>query len=692
MDEIEHWKKRMLTLPDADFFGIMRNYLGELKTPFNKHSLIDELVAFIRRQETQERILEQIEPSDAEILSAIALLGEPEPERIQSFFSADHGYIELYNHLLNLEERLLIYRDTSQKSQRIRINPLLLPSLGGRAIHPEILFPTRSASGGEAAPPWLRDQLALAFVSYLAHHEGVLKADGSFKKRPEDDLARLFPSLVVKTERGERLALLTQALARLRVLHANRESFEIDVARLFALGELDPTSRALTLWSAALDRADVVEPMSPGAEEALLGEIERRAQLLFDLLASLDARRCYPILSVERILAALAGGAKEEGGGLGGSGVAQLLSGLIELEILIPSGKSGYRKNPAAIEGSGPKGSERGRRLVVQPNFVVTVTAEADFLEAAQLAIASEITTFDVYPQYEITKRSYLRGLDLSVSGPAFRELLERANGALPQNVRFSLESWEGEYAGIGLFGGIVLTADEKRRHLIDHSETLRPLIRRVLAPGVYLFDPNEREEWQRLLEHAGVGPLPQIQFAGKPAVHRASGRSLARVAAARPLSLAASAASAGKGGQLVDGRRRESITRDLLRALEAQRFPDELKAELSARIKKKLILFPGQITNATPRSEKSEAKGLDYIGKVRLIEQAMKSGNDLLEIIERSPKGSTRRLLVKPSELRRSGDDLLLFGSELPAEAPAEVRVRKIVMVRKLKSSLYAP
>jgi len=693
MDEVEHWKKSMLTLPDVDFFGIMRNYVGELKTPFNKHALIDELIVFLRRPSTRERILEQIDTRDAEILSAIALLDEPAPERIHSFFAADRGYIDLYNHLLNLQERLLIYRDSSLKSPRVRINPILQPALTGPAIHPEILFPSRPASNGELPPPWLREQLVLAFVSYLVHHDGLLKADGRFKKRAEDELLRLFPALVVNTERGVRLYLLVQALARLRVLRSVTRDFEIDLLRLQALGSLDAESRSLLLLSAALDREPAENPSDPGTEEALQVRIEERAQLLCDLLASLDPKRCYPILSIERILAAVCGEPKEGRYELDGSALAQFLSGLIELDVLVPSGKSGYRTNPVPVEPARPRLTKAEGRLVVQPNFALTMMPAATFAEGIEVALAAEIHTFDVYPQYEITKRSFLCGLDHGLSGVACRTLLESASGGpLPQNVQFSLESWEVEYQGIGLYGGVVLTADDKRRHLIDHSDVVKPWVRRTLAPGVYLLDPRESEEWQRALERAGVGPLPQVQVAGKPAVRKGSGRGFGAIGAARPLSLAASADSAGHLLPSNDGRRREAINRELLRTLDGLKLPDELKAELSARIKKKLILFPDQIAQVPPRQEKSEAKGLDYLGKVRLIEQALKAGTELLEIIERSPAGSTRRLLVKPTELRRTGDDLLLLGGELPREQQVQIKVRKIVLVRKLKSSLYAP
>ncbi len=48
----EGWQRSVLTLPDAVFFDLMRNYLGDITTPFNKHNLIRRLVKFLKRKET----------------------------------------------------------------------------------------------------------------------------------------------------------------------------------------------------------------------------------------------------------------------------------------------------------------------------------------------------------------------------------------------------------------------------------------------------------------------------------------------------------------------------------------------------------------------------------------------------------------------------------------------------------------
>ena len=67
MNEIELWKRSLLKLPD-DSFDIVRNYLGGLK-PFNKHSIIEDLVSFLNRTETRKRIADCINEDDSRVIT-----------------------------------------------------------------------------------------------------------------------------------------------------------------------------------------------------------------------------------------------------------------------------------------------------------------------------------------------------------------------------------------------------------------------------------------------------------------------------------------------------------------------------------------------------------------------------------------------------------------------------------------------
>ena len=139
-----------------------------------------------------------------------------------------------------------------------------------------------------------------------------------------------------------------------------------------------------------------------------------------------------------------------------------------------------------------------------------------------------------------------------------------------------------------------------------------------------------------------------------------------------------------------VSMKEQEKILFDKLSSLS---LTPEVAEEFTARIKKRFILFPDQIyPKALEGQKKAEAKGLDFIGKVRLIEQALESGKEILEIIERSSSGTPKRILLAPMGLDKSQKELVLVGKPLPRGDTIRIEVRKLSLIRKLQSALYAP
>ena len=52
VQRIIDWRESFITLPDNHFFELIRMYLGEIHSPFNKQKLIEQLGAFLRKEET----------------------------------------------------------------------------------------------------------------------------------------------------------------------------------------------------------------------------------------------------------------------------------------------------------------------------------------------------------------------------------------------------------------------------------------------------------------------------------------------------------------------------------------------------------------------------------------------------------------------------------------------------------------
>ncbi len=699
---MEQWKSALLTLPDEVFFDIMRNYLGELRTPFNKHTLIEELSTFLRRNETQERILEHIDDADAEVLTAVHLLDRPTVGSLFTFFEGSMSYLELHYLLLNLQERLLIFVDNMEGHQRLHLNPFLSRLLRSRVVDAGRLFPSESCDLGSVSAPWPTEALILALYSHLSAAPDLLKADGAIKKRAFEEIESVFPELGAGKDKTHRVRLVLSALIRLGLVTDNRGVVRPDYSRWRAFVRPDARSRRILFWTALLQAIATDEAAATDASPQSVRAMEEDARVLLGFLTNLPTGRAFGKLALSRLLGVFgslhafpperSGRAPDKKHNV----QDKLVYALVQLGLLFPvspdgeSEKERYAVNPYLSAAAPPE----PRSVMIEPDFQLTMKPTVEFGDGIVVAMMAEIRRYDVYPRYEITKRSFVRALEQDYTSNELVDLLERlGESKLPQNVRFSLSNWEKEYRGLALFRGIVLTADTERRHLIEHSEAMKPWILRTLAPGVYLLDDRNVVEWTRALKRSGIDPIPPVQETAAIRSDDHSGpvfHSLGHPPSFHREEHGHSRAKNQTGGER-SNRKGELVT-SLLATLQKLELSPETSSELAARINKKLILFPRQLEQAQTKQDKNEAKGLDYVGKVRLVEQALRSGSDLLEILERTSNGTTRRLLVHPSEVRKSGNDLMLYGKTLPDNENVQIKVRKIGLVRKLKSSLYAP
>ena len=137
---MEDWKKHIFSLPEQVFFDVMRNYLGDVKTPFNKHDLVDKLTSFLIKDETAEKVLSLIDSSDAEIITAIGILENPTVRELFTVFQNKKSYYDFYLNLLNLEERMLVYSEEIDGENRISISPVFESVFREKVISPEMIF------------------------------------------------------------------------------------------------------------------------------------------------------------------------------------------------------------------------------------------------------------------------------------------------------------------------------------------------------------------------------------------------------------------------------------------------------------------------------------------------------------------------------------------------------------------------
>ncbi len=668
---IENWKNALLTLPDATYYALLKNYLGEIKTPFNKHDLLMKLERFLRKKETADRITSLLSKRDRSFLTAVHLLEGPTIGEISGFFSESESPIDIHHSILNLEDRLLIYEENN--TGRLLLNPILRPVIESGVIDTASLFNGTTAPVQEGRQLWLNDSLLIAMLSLIHSDPSLFRRDGSLKKKKQETLLALLPPGIGSSRK--RIRLLLNCLLNSGIIRRQGDRARISRSRLRDLAALPAKKRLCLLWlsAAACD----------------MYRIEETAGVLGSLLDLMNSSLTFPFSSMLKIfyLAEKKTGRRRCD--------MDCLSRLIEIGVFIEEEEGRLRKNPSVDRLFGTESDAKGG-IILQATFEITLKPGLPLSEGIIIAFCADLKQFDQYPQYELNKTSLSRGLSAGISREELTSCLQRSAGKeLPQNIAFSLHSWEEELRGIEILTAAVVIADEKRRFLFEHSEDLKKLIYREPAPGVYLIREEDRKKMATLLKSQGVEIIAPrdtaFDFAADdektaaPAEHPAPDISFL------------STALQPEARQKKDGRQRsskygsENIEEELTQSLNRQSLPADVRTDIKHRIERKLILFPSQIGDHLSGNERMEARGLDYLGKVRVIKNALSGRNILLEIIERAPDGSPLKRCLSPRELVKQGGSLFLLAEDIKEKKEVTIHIEKISLVRKLKGSLFS-
>ena len=615
MKPTEAWRKLIFDLSDQAFFDLVRNYIGDIHTPFNKHTLLDQLETFLLSSSNLEQIFSMIDSSDAALLSAIDLLGTAGVEQLYALFSDEKPYYSFYTHLLNLEERMLICPVHGEKGmQAVVISPLFRDELKKRVIDLDLLLGCRKAPVKKSsAYSWYDSPVMAAFVSSLISKKGKLLST-KYGEMLKDIL--ISQSLLHQSGRH-----LVPVMDNLRVLFSKSES---EISRFFIHAYLSKDPVEVYLYENM--RSDRSYP-----ENAF-----RRLVLCTSYLAGLDAGDIQK--HKERLLKA----------GL----AAESSTGLRKVTCI-----------PSSAEGA----------IVVQPDFSLYVQGSLTFEESMMLALYAEIRELDVISHWEITRESFMRGIRSGISATGFINLLEsKSDSALPQNILFSLKSWEEECQGLAIYRGCVIKVAERFSKLLESNSTFKRYVREKLAEGVYLVSDEDFPDAMKVVE--GVSD----QSLTLPWEHRAA-------SILPPILSDNVSGQFGSYEKPASSVKKKDNTGKFLEKIETLKITKEQKDILADRIRRKLILSDKQLVEGSIRYELAEAKGIDYTRKVRLCQYAIDEGGSFLEL----STGADNTLLMKPTGMKKEGNDLLLMGEEIPDGSPVQVPLRKVRLVRKVRTSL---
>jgi hypothetical protein len=658
MNSREAWKKFLLTLPDVAFFGLARHYLGELQTPFTKHRIIVDLESRLGRPDWVAARRELMTDEDFDALAALKVLGAPTPEEAAAFLGWEPERFR--SKALNLQERFLAFPAPEAKHGELVPSPLVLEdSELVSALDPGRLYPWVPAPEPAARPPRLHEGTLLALLAFLLETPLEKTATGAWRKKTRNGFLERFAALG-ESEGVPRADLLLNAALSLGLVAWHEGETLVVWSYLDDFAALDRRSRCALLWLA---------PAYPTQ-----GELFEAARQFPALQALLGGNRAFALTTLVRLSAAVKalGPARRR---------EELFHSWIRWGLLLPGPvEDTWVPAPCLTRG------ESSDRPWLQANYELRLPSDHDLGSGWLGALACRLVRWDTPILFELDKAAVRRLLSKGVEAEALSDSLESLAGApLSSNLVFSLRDWEADHRSMRLWKGTVLAVDEDRRHLVEHTEHFAHAVVHRFAPGVWLVREDLLAAWSKELEQKGLPPLPAVTAVdggewGRP--WSFTGWTL------DPVPEGPGPAWPDPSAPPTSGDRSGRLDA-LLAHLATLSLPADEREEWRARILRRVVLTTEQLTHPLGRGERSEAKGLDFGGKLRLAELAVASGSDLLEVGFRNEDGRADSRLVRPIRLDKQGGEVLLVAEDLETRKPFQVVVSRLSQVRKIKGSL---
>lgn len=678
---VEQWQNAVLGLEEHQFFDIIRLYLGEVKTPYNKQRLTEQLASFINNKENQKSIIGLLDSFDLSLICAVYFIGNPTKSVLADFFAGDVQLPDVYFGLSNLVSRLVLFiqKDPYSSKEYYKINPFLKEALIPLISVSNILKPSTVVSMNMEDNFSISPNFLAAFISFLNNQGCACKNDGDIKKTDLAKIQNVFPG------KEECIQQLVNAFINLSIVIQGEKKLEVDMLRLELFAKLSPEVQYAFLIVASCTR---------------LGRdgLKKQAELLLDCFASIP-KTGYTISTIKK-LAFLITANKTSSDGLGGaSRFSQILQaakktdvadetsgGLIEMMLTAAVNfgllaKLGTDENGNAIYNKSDAFSPLTgitKVLNVDSTFTVTVLPGLSLEQLLPLTNFLQINSCSVVTEFIVTKQSASSAFDKGFTVEKIFENLEKYTSyELPQNLKISVTDWYNNYISAMIYYGYVLKVTGNNISIAENNPKISRHIKEKLADGVYLLDVPPTREITGFLNESGfdfmgkvrstVGQEDKIPF---PLVKRGTA-----VVFDREANVEFSFSNAAE------------IIKELKNQLEEMELTKDQKENLLNRINQRLIISKNQLATTSIRTELLEASGTDYSGKLHLIDSALAT-EDMVEIIipDYNEQGKYLTLIGKPIGLSKQPNDAIVRFQLLPDNSIENFLVSKITHLKRLR------
>ena len=691
VQSILKWQESMVLMNEVSFFELMRSYLGQILTPYNKKKLIEELSAFMKNSENREKMLLMLSTQDKELLSAINFITDCTADKLTSFFSDEFTQKELYEKLSNLEERLFIFSHLDERSGKkiISITPYLTDLLKDVLKMSYIIPKAKVVSENTNKPTlFVTSQLIASLLSFVQDNSDLFKQDGTFKKKTLEIIETVFPK-----ESSDMLHDILISLWNLSVLKKDSETerFLVDFDKAKRFAEMPPKFQNAFLCVSLnhyTNRGDLQENAQLFLDTSSL--IPEEGFTLSSLLKSaflikekLHEHSLLDRATTSRFSRMLSSREKEETSSKKEESesdrIKKIFETAIKLNLLLKKGENEKGEAVYVMHNALYQNKSADKVLSIDSSFSAMLMPGLSLSEMLPLVKALCVRHFDTVTQFELTRKCAMYCFDNGMTAESLYSLLLSFSAyELPQNIKVSIEEWFKAYNSATLYQGFVLQVSEEKEKLIEQNRRLSEHIRKKLASGVFLMDFSSKDDAFNILKRNN------FEFVGKIDADKKENFILPYPILHENNSLFALDEITAEKDQTD---KQEEYLQSLKVIVEGQRLEKDVKNELLSRIDRKMITSEKQLSPGCVRLEKLEAGSMDYFGKVHVIEHSIETKAMLeIEISGETISGTPLQLDKKG----RGTEAVLTLAINNDEENKASYLVSSLLHVKLIRGAIF--
>ena len=698
------WRESFLFLEENHFFEIMKMYLGEIKTPYNKQKLIANLEGFLHKKENLVAIKSFLSDDELEIISAVVFIPDVTEEKLSSFFKNTFKYSFLYEKLLNLEERLILFKTKNENLSKgdsfvIKFNPLLedmfFDLININRLLPQIEFTKTEKPAARITP-----ELISCFISYILENPNIAKQDGTLKKHSLQNIPVVFGDEVKKIE------ILYKAFLNLGILKETGHGAEVDWSKFSDFLNLSFAEQTvyitisscshLSRESLRLHSQIFVDTVKNLSDRVFTLDLFLRTGFLvsaasFDSSSesSFKTSRFAKIIQEGRLRLSEH---NSDAVKVSTSGALErMFEAAVSLGIIYISGttKDGSKDSGVVYSVSdflaAPEqcSENLSGMLRIDSSLAVSLMPGFALRDIVPLSKFMSLKKYDKVSEFLICRQSIMRGFDLGLSAKEILQILtERTLYEIPETLKVQIEEWNSSYSSASFYKGFVLKVDGKAALAAQHNSVLSPHIHTVIAPGIFLLDVNDDAEAVSLIKKSGLDFIGKIKSVKEE--NQTAGFFNLKLNGKKNFGCSGFETPS----EIIPKKDSAEIEKELFLKLEQMELDESQKENLELRIEHKVIVNPAQLNSSILRLEKSNANAMDYAGKIYVFEQAL-ANEEKIEL--RFAKDGKKELSVfgKPVGIRKHSDDVFVQLLLVPENVVKEFSLGKAQFIKRIKKKI---